>query len=338
MLKKKLTTFCQPTTKLELTLTILELKVVRAATPILYHLTSTNAAVAILTKNRFELKPSEGTERESELLSRKEAYYLSTTRSKLGSYSLKGVGTHSTIFVLDGTKLSSRYKIKPVDYWGPTFQSTPANRTASDEAEDRILSNKPLLPAIPYVKEVHAHIGDGGKASNRAVALKKICLLKKIPVFFYNDAKALLLMDKKKAVPLSVKDKFQEDAPWVDSYEVKKARYAEQGQNALMGWIEIATYPVSPDKTADELYLIAKAKLSRYGLMAYTLLGSVGYNQDAVRSLSADLHNYKSMPYGRISEDRESLDKLVALLRKRNETIGQFVKALYLKWYPRREW
>ena len=298
-----------------------------SATPILYHITSQGKAAAILLADRFELKPTDGTDAEEEMA--KASYYLSTTRSKLGSYTRRTVYSNSAIFVLNGTAIASRYKIVPVDYWQSGDHKDARERTERDEAEDRVLCGRPWMPARKYVLEVHAHIGDSGEHSRRnAVMLKRMCMLKKIPAFFYQTTQDLILMNKRKAVELGLKVPALKEAPYEQSREYEQAKMKERRHNSLRGWIELANVPVPSNP--DEIWQKAKT-LSRYAEMAYKRLA---YG-DAITVLKADIHNAKSVPYGQPRGERESLDKLIALLRKRKQGVKEFVDSLRQKWYQR---
>ncbi len=298
-----------------------------SATPILFHITSQAKAANIMQKDRFELKPSDGTSAEEDLASA--SYYLSTTRSKLGAYTRRTVHTNSAILVLNGTAIAHRYRVLPVDYWGAWQHEDAKMRTERDEAEDRVLSARPWMPARRYVLEVHAHVGESGEHSRRnAVLLKRTCLLKKVPVFFYQSVEDLLLMDKRKAVPLDLKMPALTEEPYQHSREYQQARMKERRHNSLRGWIELAMTPVPAEYEA----IVRKVKtLSRYAEMAYKRL----QYSDALSGLNADMHNAKSVPYDQPRGERESLDKLVALLRKRKQSVGQFIAALRQKWYQR---
>lgn len=297
-----------------------------SATPVVFHITNQGRAAAILLSDRFELKPSDGTAAEEDIS--RGTYYLSTTRSKLGAFTKRTIYTNSAIFVLNGTELAHRYKIKPVDYWQSGDHKDARLRTESDEAEDRVLSKTPTIPARKYVLEVHAHVGEKGEQSERAaIMLKRICLLKKVPAFFYRSVEDLMRMDKRKSVELGLTlPKPPEDA-YVPSREYEQAKMKERRHNSLRGWIELANVPV-PTRH-EEIWRKAKT-LSRYAEMAYKRL----YYDDAIISLKTDLHNAKSLPYGQPRGERESLDKLIALLRKRKQGLKEFVDSLRSKWYP----
>lgn len=297
------------------------MKISISATDVLYHVTSIRSAADIVGKNRFELKPSDGTQAEEGV---NLGYYLSMTRSKLGSYTLSQLGKFAAIFVLDGQALGHRHKIVQVDYWG-TNGMTPAYRTKADEAEDRLLSKKPLLPARPYIKSVHAMVNEF------AWQLKRTCLLHRVKVYFYSEENDLMLLDTRKAVQVSATIRPKVQAPYQHSREYREADFKRQRQNSIAGWIELYMVPLKT-VVPDEIFKKSEA-LSEEGKRAYKIL-RYNYNGDPMHSLNADLHNAKSTRYGSMRGERESLDKIVALLRKEKLTVRAFVNKLYDKWYP----
>lgn len=287
-----------------------------SGTPILYHITSVTNAASIVSKDRFELKPSDGTQAEESL---GRSYYLSATRHKLGAYTQKSLYQYSVIFVLDGTKLAQRHKSKAIDYWGGYGEEWV--RADRFEAEDRIFSQKPTIEqAHKYIKELHVHLNDKRGALYQ---LKRAALLRSIPIFFYGDRKDLLLLDKRKAVQVDLKPA---DAPnrLPSAYDYKyRMRNSEMG-----AWLElykVSLYGVDPDKR----WLAAKDRLSKTGYRKYEVL----QYSDALNALNADLHNEKVTPYGHTSKGRERLDEFVKVLRKHKWTPGQFVQAMFDKWY-----
>ena len=87
----------------------------------------TKDPVHILKSNKFSL----GTETGSDITKSGKAFFMSTARSKLGSYSNTSSGT---IFKLDGRKINQNYKGSSVDYWG----GTKAREGGTQEMEDGI--------------------------------------------------------------------------------------------------------------------------------------------------------------------------------------------------------
>ena len=89
---------------------------------ILYHSTSIFALEQILKSNKFNLSTDLGTGSDVSLdKNRNKFFYFSTTRHKLGGFSLDPT-EGSVMIVLDGRALSNNFSGKPVDYWGPEFR------------------------------------------------------------------------------------------------------------------------------------------------------------------------------------------------------------------------
>jgi len=131
-------------------------------TDVVWHMS--NDALSILKKNMFAL----GSETGADKTKGGKAFYMSTSRSKTGSYSKRQSGI---IFKLDGRLLSSRYKGKAIDYWG---QSNLKQRERGEhEMEDRVYSNEPIIPnARKYILEINAWV-DSKYVQNRVSSLYK---------------------------------------------------------------------------------------------------------------------------------------------------------------------
>lgn len=284
--------------------------------PIVYHITSTRAAASILGKDRFELKPAEGTETEES--TGKSMYYLSTTRMMGAAYTRSTVSQQSVLLVINGTKLGQKYKGEAVDYWGSEFYKGEGGKAKNFEAEDRVYSNTPFIPkASNYILEVHAVINDKKAA---LFAIRKACLMHKIKLFFYEDPNDLLTLNKKKAVdykPVPVPEVTPEPSEYRYKYKLRK--------NSLSKWI--ALYEMPAKGTDDERY----AQITKAGddvLQAYRTLR----DPSALQSLDADMHNAKSTPYEDITKEREALDRLIKILRTNRWSPAAFLKAMQKKW------
>lgn len=290
-----------------------------ASTPILYHATNVGAAVKILKTGRFELKPAYGTDAETSLSDF--PYYLSTTRSRLGAYTLSKMGTSTAIFVLDGTRIGNTYRILPVDYWG-TGSLTVEQRTKSDEAEDRVLSRRPFIPCMKYVKEVHAYLGPN------AQELKHVCLRRGIPLFYYQSERDLTLMDKRKAVTVPLGKLPDSGTTYVPSEAYRVAKEKTRRKNVIAGWL--ALYHVKLHGT-DSARTATRGRLSEYAKYCLTRLAYT-HNGDANRQLKSDMHNAKSAEYDAINGERKNLDALVRILTSRKWSTNDFILHLAAKW------
>lgn len=289
---------------------------------ILYHITGLTAAENILRTDRFEMKPSEGTESEQQQGSGK--YYLSTARSKTSAYIRKSAYRYSVLLELDGRKFGTRFKIKSVDYWETNKASGQDKlqiRLNSNEMEDRIFSDKPFIEkASSYITAVHVCKND---KTGVMFSLKKMCLIKKIPIFFYENAKDLITLDTRKAIHVEVKP--EQESVDEDTRKYRALRQVRAFRSSgLRRWVELYKVPIT--SAVDE----AVNKLNEeHGKRAYTVLRY----DDAINQLNADMHNAKSARYGDGTKEREYLDFLVREMRNRKQTPAEFIKNLRLKWY-----
>ena len=320
----------------------MKLQIALAATPILYHITNNRAAASIVQNNRFELKPSDGTEAE-ERIQGKGSYYLSTARHKTASYTQRALSSNSVIFVLDGNALATKYKIKAVDYWANIYRDNEdmTNRDRM-EAEDRVMSDSPFIKDVhKYIKEIHAFAeGTIRTAPANILAIYKFSKRHKIPTYFYangegnkNDMAQMLLLDKRKAIPFdpiaALKKKEDTAGRKMGDYDFKYRR----NRNEIAGWLQLYEMSVPADPT-DWRAMKTRVEQTDRSKMAYQHL-RYHHSGDPLRQLNNGMHNEKTTPYGDISRGREDLDRLVSILRKKKWTVKDFVDHLEKKWYPK---
>lgn len=319
----------------------MKIQISLSATPILYHITNNRAAASIVQKNRFELKPSDGTEAEEKMQGRA-SYYLSTARHKTASYTQRALSSNSVIFVLDGIALASKYKIKSVDYWSGMYRDNEeiTNRDRM-EAEDRVMSNSPFIEDVnKYVKEIHAFAeGTVRNAAANLLAIYKFGKRYKIPVYFYangegnkNDMAQMLLLDKRKAIPFDPVAALKKIEDTTDrkmgDYDFKYRRR----RNEISGWLQLYEMPAPADVIGDWKAVKKMVTQTDRAKMAYDQL-RYQHSGDPVRQLNNGMHNEKSTPYGHMSRGREDLDRLIKLLRSKRWSVKQFTDFLHKKWY-----
>lgn len=152
-----------------------------AVSAIVWHYT--NSPLKILKSDIFSLS----TEQNSDVTKGGKAFFMSTARSKLGSYSNSPSGV---IFKLDGTKLNQKYSGKSVDYWSG---SGIKNRESGEsEMEDRVYSSSPIIEnAVDYILEIQCWLSESQKKDKSAylVYLKKVekeANSKNIPIKFFD--------------------------------------------------------------------------------------------------------------------------------------------------------
>jgi len=177
---------------------------------ILYHYTTLYAAWKILKEKQFNLTSSAGTSTEQKKT--KHFYYLSTTRSKVGDYTLHNVYSSGVTMVLDGNWFNQSYHGKAVDYWDSWWvkQREHGVNDRYRESEDRIFSNDPVISINPseVIKEIHILYDiEKNKTSDTAGPLLRKLLIEakknKIPCFVYDDKDNFILQNKKKSINVS---------------------------------------------------------------------------------------------------------------------------------------
>ena len=96
---------------------------------------------------------SSGTKTERDIS--KQEYYLSTTRSKVGDYTLHQFHKSGLVFELNGDWFNHHYKGGPVDYWGGKLPHYgPGLKGRYSEMEDRVFSDEPFIPLPKNPKEL----------------------------------------------------------------------------------------------------------------------------------------------------------------------------------------
>lgn len=162
---------------------------------ILYHFTYTGSLLNILKTNEFNLTSAIGSTSDYSV-NNKRFYYFSTTRSKSSGY-IKG----DVKIVLDGRKIKENNKIIPVDYWQWSknrsdwdSDSSYINALKSSEQEDRIVSDKAIIPnAIKYIIEIHINVN---QVSNSLKEVIEICKNNNIKVYLYDNKENFLNQTK----------------------------------------------------------------------------------------------------------------------------------------------
>ena len=309
------------------------MKQIAGLSPVLFHLTGIDDAANILRSKRFELKPSDGTQAEEEI---RQSYYLSTARSPNSAYIAKGLWSFSVVLELDGAKLAQKYKGSAIDYWGPKYYKDDngvPERKRHDrfEAEDRVFAPTPFIPSIPYIRAIYGMIGKhpSTKIQQEQYDLRKLCLLNKIPLYFFNETKDLLQRNKAKAVAF----KPAKPGPDPDAYVYPREALEQQALDPRRATEDLACWYA--------LWMIPK----KSGVESYKQLDALGNKRivklyerlrysDAISGLMADMHNAKSVAYDRPDKAREHLDQLVRMLRTELMTPKEFIRRLQDKWYP----
>lgn len=320
---------------------------------VLYHITNSGALANILESDRFEMKPSDGTGVERELTP--EAYYFSCARSKTSAYFQRNASHASAILVLDGAKLSHRYKARPINYWGDMQHMTDSDSGVNnDEMEDRIFSSKPFITgAKSYITEIH--LMRDLTPSNpewynaRIYEVYKAAKLARIPIYMYGFTDIEY-------------EKNNKNEFFLPTEERKRIRENKPSRIAQKNFLLLNKAKADPDVKVRELFesVVRKPKgpIGDYerlkavepkmnnGIAPYIFLynvpvdgvdrkdmgeyikskgGEVAYKafydllyypRDVPTRIANNIHNDRSQPYGKPTKVRENIDTLVQIMRK----------------------
>jgi hypothetical protein len=254
----------------------------------------------MLTDNSIRLTPNFGTGAERGHEPEGKIYYLSTARSKTGSYGypVSKSQTQGAMVVFDGQALmAAGYTGKAMDYWGPEMRAL-----GKDEMEDRIFSKKSAIPkASKYIKEIHILFAKDDKDDRTplvARVLKDLGYKAKrlgIPLYIYTDQDAFALLNKAKALPVTSVSSSADKLPLPDTDIEPRGYRGGPVRNYFGGWIELLRV-----KDRNQLSKVGKDALNR------------AHYFDANQGVDADIHN------ARTGRNRSHLDKFLAVLRQFN--------------------
>lgn len=286
---------------------------------VLYHYTSAWNFLNILKERKIFLTVATG----HDIYSggdNKRVFFLSTTRSKLGHYTLVHKdSTTGVVLVLNRDFLERNNSIKPVDYWGRDFRMINPRR---NEMEERILSNKPFIslpePASDLIIEAHMIIKPDTDERYTDIIKYVIIYSRKlgIPLYIYRDNGSWLYQDKRNALPNDQLISFIKSLSKKE--EEKWPQYTRR----------------SPFDVYMELFY--KNDYNQLSKAAKDKIGRIApyYLMDAYKSLESDIHNSRS-PNSRGYSD---LIKFVQFLQKQRLNPKQFIDILSDKWYNRKDY
>lgn len=253
---------------------------------IVYHTTGIRNAHTIIANDEFIL--SADFAKSSESKGRATDFYLSTARSRFGAYHVDSQGyvnDYTVMFVLDGSKLNSRYSGAAVDYWQ---MNDERGIPMKDEMEDRLFSKSRSIPAKKYTRYVDILID-----KNSGYVSKKEYLL-----HFYN-------LCKRKGFVLRVFDNKQDfliGRNPVNPAEMLAARSEVKG---FTGFPE-QNRRYKSQRVSELQQLVAASNIMARGKIPsseYTevLAGSYGYSRDyykqeVIRRIKNDMHNETRKP------------------------------------------
>jgi hypothetical protein len=249
----------------------------------IYHSTDVGYALKMLQENRTKLSTNLGSVSDQGAT----VYFLSMTRSKLGSYHQ---GTQKgAMLVLDPDYLMSFGKLGPVDYWGREFRLV---QPTHNEMEERLWSKKQFIPlpkpASKLIKAIHVvRVLPDAWGDRFQFMLRRLWLEAKrqgIKFYFYNNQKDWLLQRKERAIP------FEQAKSQLIGPEVLPS--GSGGRDSSRPWREL-------------YYATDKAKLSK---RTQQIWQNTYYRPDEAKtSLMADIHNMRTDP---------RIGKLINLIQK----------------------
>lgn len=163
----------------------------------LYHFTSAQNALNIVSSGKFHLSHASGSGVEEQFNNGK-LFFLSTTRSRSNIFATRTAGGSEVMFVLDGDRLKSRYKMFPINFWG--------SKREHSEAEERLVSDKETID-LGAVISIHANTGlnEEARIKSTGMYLRRLAILAKkqnIPLAFYGSKKDMLSMQPIKRIGL----------------------------------------------------------------------------------------------------------------------------------------
>jgi len=260
---------------------------------VLYHFTNVSRLINILDNNEMYLTPTISSSNEKKM-SKDKYYFLSLTRTKSTSH---GYGTRfqnvgSVRIKFDGVKLTSKYKIVPIDYW--QYPRTPdlMKSNIGDEMEDRLVSNNSSLPNInKYIISIDILVGD--EVDDRVIELAKSLGVK---INYFNNLKDFTSGNESKVIsPNGVKS--TEGKRETRQYVYETILGALTYKNAKL--YQDVMLKLSTDyKLGDDVISKIKEYVDSYHKKLDNKL-RVGDNwgmEDLAISLNSSLHNSKSNP------------------------------------------
>ena len=99
---------------------------------IVYHFTNTHRLLDILNSNEFHASSNVGSKSDLDI-NKGKFYFFSTTRSKK-----HGFTSGDTKLVLNGRKLSQKYKALPIDYW--QYSTNPKDYANKNDYRQAMIS------------------------------------------------------------------------------------------------------------------------------------------------------------------------------------------------------
>jgi len=269
-----------------------------------FHYTRVTTALKILQSGEFELSHTLGTSWEAQFAPKGYPYFLSTTRTRHGGYH-GWLGQDAVLFELDGDFYNQRYPGRAVDYWNNRDPAKDHHK--AHEAEDRIFSREPAIPAA--IRAIDLYIASDADEPARARTRQVIILAKKagIPVNLFNDQDAWRQRDTRKTA----------DVGQLKGQDPARGYVSSRRGGYLKPWMELI-------QAKQKSQLSKDADSKRYNLQ-YTY-----DKQGLAKSLAVDLSNARKPGP---DPDRNNAVRIIKFMQKNGlSTVEDLVNYLADKW------
>lgn len=259
------------------------------ATDVLYHYMTTGAAVRTLIDNHYSLESSTGMDAEERWQPKGKHWYLATTRSKVGDYTVRNANDSGAVFEIDGRWIGQRYSTTPMDYWEGDYRPSAHNRgpeARTSESEDRIFSATHSIPLRGSTVAIHVFIkpldklekySDPERHGYRAAEVRRIIQLAEargIPVYLYDDKNKWMTQRPQYRIPLN-SDRAKQLLTGKEPETRFRRPYESEYHGNIRFWVEI----------------MQKNKTSELSEPAKKLVYQLKYHGRNHTSLQNDMHN-----------------------------------------------
>jgi hypothetical protein len=266
------------------------------ATDILYHFTYLGSVLNILKSNKISLTNAVGSKADLDV-NRGKFFFMSLTRSKSSGYKKGDIK-----IVFDGKKLSSRYKIIPVDYWQWSKKREDWNdnqsyiNALSSEQEDRLISNNAEIDnALSYIKELHIFVDLSYNKVNQYKEIVSICSQAGIGVYFYQNQKDWFLQDGRKSLTIDQVEKLSPEPDESNTDDFSSPERFDYDTASLIAYNSPENY-----KKITE-YLGDQEKIEKFNTVLKTRTENnykfgAFYFEDGLYYLKSSIHNIRANP------------------------------------------
>jgi len=269
-----------------------------------FHYTRVTTALKIVESGQFELSHILGSTWEAQFAPKGHPYFLSTTRTRHGGYH-GYLGQDAVLFELDGDFYNQRYPGKAVDYWNN--RDPMRDHHKAHEAEDRIFSREPAIPASIRTIDLYTSVEADEMARARSRRLLISAKKAGIPINFFNDETAWRQRDLSKPGNIAL----------LTGNDDARGYVSRRRGGYLKPWMELIQAKKKSQLSKD-------ADSKRYNLQ-YTY-----DKQGMAKSLAVDLSNARKP--GPDADRNNAVRVIQFMLQNRLDTVNDLVNFLSDKW------